>query len=99
MNHIAVIRHNIVAYLLKARTVEPEKQHSSRHQLSKHIPVATNMRATIGVPLEMEFSTSSVQRGYKEDRWGAQVSSVWESVRKRGSCKGASGYYGLSPKG
>jgi hypothetical protein len=28
--------------------------------------------------------------GYKEDRWGNRVSSVRESVKKRGSWKGAS---------
>jgi RNase H-fold protein (predicted Holliday junction resolvase) len=35
----------------------------------------------------MVFSTQSVQRGYKEDNWGDQVSSVRETVKKRGRRK------------
>jgi hypothetical protein len=35
------------------------------------------------------LSTQAVPRSYKEDNWGNQVSSVWESVKKRGSWKGA----------
>jgi hypothetical protein len=48
---------NIVAYLLKARTVEPEKQplptngsettFVSRQRLGKHVPAATDTHATI----------------------------------------------------
>jgi hypothetical protein len=84
-----------IAYLLKARTVEPEKQpllanssettFVSRQRLGKHVPAATGTHATIEVLLETVFSTRSVQRGYKEDSWSNQVSYVRESVRKRGS--------------
>jgi hypothetical protein len=94
-----------VAYLLKARTSEPEKQlllangseatFISRQQLSNHIPRATDTDATIEVLLEMVFSAQSMHRGYKEDSWGNRVSSVWESVRKRGSWKGAAVQRGL----
>jgi hypothetical protein len=72
-----------VAYLLKAKTVEAEKQpllvnsseitFVSRQWLSKHIPVTMDMHATIEVLLGMMFSTWSVQRGYKEDKWGKRV--------------------------
>jgi hypothetical protein len=69
-----------VAYLLKARTVEAEKQSwlandsettfISRQLLGKHIPVATDMYATIEVLLETLFSIRSMLTGYKEDNWG-----------------------------
>jgi hypothetical protein len=36
----------------------------------------------------MAFSAQSMQRGYKEDNWGNQVSSVWKSVKKTGHWKG-----------
>jgi hypothetical protein len=88
-----------VAYLLKARTVETDKQpllvngfettFVSRQRLCKHIPTAMDTHAKIEVLLETVFSTWSVQRGYKDDNWGNQVSSVWKSVRKRDSWKGA----------
>jgi hypothetical protein len=55
-----------LAYLLKARTVEPQKHplfangsettFVSRQRL-KHIPAATDMQATTEVLLETEFST------------------------------------------
>jgi hypothetical protein len=74
------IKVNTVAYLLKATTVEPEKQpllaNGSettvvfRQQLGKRIPMAANMHATIEVLLETVFSTWSEQRGYN------RVSSV-----------------------
>jgi hypothetical protein len=69
--------HLTVAYLLKAKTVEPEKQpllansfettFISRQQLSKHVPTETDTHATIQVLLETVLSTWSVQRGYKEN--------------------------------
>jgi hypothetical protein len=69
-----------LAYLLKARTVEPEKQpfltngsgttFVSRQQLGKHVPVARDTHATIEVLLEAVFSTRSMQMGYKEENWG-----------------------------
>jgi hypothetical protein len=31
----------------------------------------------------------SVLRSYKKDKWGNQVSFAWESMKKRGSWKGA----------
>jgi hypothetical protein len=69
-----------VAYLLKVRTVELQKQpllangsettFVSRQRLGKHIPAATDTHATIEVLLETAFSIRSLQMGYKEDNWG-----------------------------
>jgi hypothetical protein len=50
--------------------------------LGKHVPTAKNRRATIELLLEAGFSTRSVPRSYKEDNWGDQVSSVWESEER-----------------
>jgi hypothetical protein len=68
-----------VAYVLIARSVEPEKQLLvandsettiiSTQQLGKHVPVATDTHATIEVLLETVYSTWCVQGGYKEDNW------------------------------
>jgi hypothetical protein len=69
-----------VACLLKARTVEPEKQSLLangcettfvyRQRLGKHVSAATVTRATIQILLlETVFSTRSVRRVYKEDSW------------------------------
>jgi hypothetical protein len=68
-----------VAYLLTARSVEPEKlpllangsetTFVSRQRIGKHIPAATDTHATIEILLEMVFCTWSVQMGYKEDNW------------------------------
>jgi hypothetical protein len=90
-----------VAYLLKARIAEPEKQpllangsettFLSRQRLGKHILAVTDMHATI----EVRFYTRSVQMGYKEDNWGNRVSSVQEALKKRGSWKGGSVQRGL----
>jgi hypothetical protein len=90
-----------VAYLIKARTVEPEKQpllangfettFVSRQRLGKHVPAATDTHAIIEVLLETAFSARSVKSGYKENNWGNLDISVWESVKKRvqleGSCR------------
>jgi hypothetical protein len=94
-----------VIYLLKTRTVEPEKQpllangsettFVSRKRLGKHVPAATNTHSSIDVLLQRAFFTRSVKRGYEEDKWGNRVSSVWESVRKRGSWKGVAVQRGL----
>jgi hypothetical protein len=90
-----------VAYLLKARTVEPllangtETTFVSRQQLDKHVPAATDTHVSVKVLLERVFYTLSVQRCYEEDKWSNQVSSVWESVRKGGSWKGAAIQRGL----
>jgi hypothetical protein len=82
------VQYNIhtVEYLLKARTLDPEKQllvvngsettFISRQHLGKHVSAAMDTYATIEVLLETVFSTWSVQR-----------TSVWESVKKRGSWK------------
>jgi hypothetical protein len=80
-----------MAYLLKARTMEPEKQRLlangsettfiSRQRLGKHVFSATDTHTTIEVLLETMFSTQSVEMGYKEDNWGNRVSSVGESVK------------------
>jgi hypothetical protein len=83
----------IVEHLLRARTVEPEKQpllangpettFVSRQRLGKDVPAAVDTHVTIEVPLETVFSTRFVQRRCKEDSWGNPVSSVLESVRKK----------------
>jgi hypothetical protein len=72
-----------VAYSLKARTVEAEKQlllengsetkFVFRQRLGKHVPAATDTHATIEVLLKTVFSTRSVQRGYREDNWGNRL--------------------------
>jgi hypothetical protein len=79
-----------VAYLLKER-VEPGKQSLlakgsettfvSRQNLGKHIPMATDMHATIVILLETVFSAQSMQRSYKEGKWGNRVGSVQESMK------------------
>jgi hypothetical protein len=61
---------NIVAYLFKARIMEPERlplptngsetSFVSRQRLGKHVPVATDKNATIEALLETLFSTLSV---------------------------------------
>jgi hypothetical protein len=83
---------DIVAYLLKARTVESDKQpllangfeitSVSRPRLGKHIPTSTGTHVTIEVLLQTMFSTRSVSTSYKEDNWRNQVSSVWEAVKR-----------------
>jgi hypothetical protein len=87
-----------VAYLLKARIVEPEKQPLlasgsettllSRQRLGKHVPAAKDTHATIEVLLETVFSTLSVHKGYKEDNWGNRVTSVRKAL-KRGLERGS----------
>jgi hypothetical protein len=69
-----------VAYLLKAKTMLPEKQpllangcettFVSRQLLGKHVLAAMDTYATIEVILETVFYTRSVQMGYKEQKWG-----------------------------
>jgi hypothetical protein len=71
---------NIVAYLRKARTVEPEKQpllvngsetiFVSRQRHGKHVPAETDTHATIELLLETVFSARAMQRSYKEVDWG-----------------------------
>jgi hypothetical protein len=105
-----VIKRHIVAYLLKARTVEPEKQpllangseteFVSRQRLGKHVPAATGTHESMEVLLEMVFSIRSVQRGYKEDNWGNRINSVRggseeKGQKKRGSSKGPAVQRGL----
>jgi hypothetical protein len=95
-----------VLYLLTLRTLEPEKQSLltngsvttfvTRQRLGKHVPAARDTYATIEVLSETVLSTRSLQRGYKEEKWGKRVSSVWEFVGKRSSLKGAAVQRGLS---
>jgi hypothetical protein len=97
---ILIVTIDIVAYLLKTRTVEPLMANSSetfvsRQWLGNHISAATDTHATVEVQLEMLFSALSVQRGYKEDKWGNQISSVWEAVKKRDIWKEAAVQRGL----
>jgi hypothetical protein len=85
---------DIVAYLLKARSVEPGKRpllangseptFVSRQSLGKHVTVATDTHATVEVLVGTMFSTRSVPMSYKEENWGNQVSSIRECGRKRG---------------
>jgi hypothetical protein len=87
-----------VAYLFKARTVEPEKQpllangsestFVSRQRLGKCVPAATDTHAAMELLLLTVFYTLSMQRDYKEN---TGVSSVRESVRKRVILKRAAG--------
>jgi hypothetical protein len=86
---------NNVAYLLKSRKVEQEKQPlvaNSRQRLGKQVPT---VRAIIKALLERVFTTRSVSKSYKGDNWGNRVNSVWECVMKRGSWKGAAVQRGL----
>jgi hypothetical protein len=48
---------------------------------SKYVPAAVDTR--------MVSSALAVLRSYKEGNWGNQVSSVWDSVKKRVGWKGA----------
>jgi hypothetical protein len=92
-----------VAYSLKARTVEPEKQPLlandsettlfSMLRLGKHVRAAMDAHATREALLM--FHTRSVQRDCKEDNWSNRVTSVWKSVRKRGSWNRAEVQKGL----
>jgi hypothetical protein len=93
-----------VAYLLKARTVEREKQtllmngsetFVSTQRLGKHDDAAMDTHGTIEVLLETVLSTRSVQRGCKKDNWSNRVSSVRKSVRKRGRWNRAAVQRGL----
>jgi hypothetical protein len=69
----AVLRKEQLAYLLKTKTVETEKQplvangsettFLSRQRLDKHYPAATDTHAQ---EMEMVFSTQSLQRGYRK---------------------------------
>jgi hypothetical protein len=84
---------DIVAYLFKVRTVEPEKQpllakgsettFVSRQRFSKHVPEVTDTHATLEVLLETAFSIRSVQRCYKEENRDNRFSSVREPVKRR----------------
>jgi hypothetical protein len=66
-----------------------------RERPGRHVSAATYVHATIEVLLETMFSTRFAQRGNKENNWGNGVISVRESVRKRGSWKGAAAQRGL----
>jgi hypothetical protein len=46
----------------------------SGQQISKHVPAATNMHATLELLLEMVFSARFVQSGYKEEKFQLKVS-------------------------
>jgi hypothetical protein len=87
-----------VAYLLKARTVEPEKQpllangsettFVSRQRPGEHVATTTDLRATIEVLLETVLFTQSVESCYKEVNCGNRVSSIRRTVKsglERGS--------------
>jgi hypothetical protein len=59
-----------VAYLHKARNVEPEKQPllANDAETTFVVPAATDTHAAIGVLLETVFSPRSVQRDYEEKK-------------------------------
>jgi hypothetical protein len=67
-------QNNFVAYLLKARTVAPEKQpllangaettFVSRQRLGKHVPAATDTHYNNIGTVGNVFSTRSMQRGW-----------------------------------
>jgi hypothetical protein len=75
--HTHAFKQHTVVYLLKAGTVEPEKQpllangsettFISKQRLGKYVPATTNIHATTEVLLQTVFPTRSVQMGYKED--------------------------------
>jgi hypothetical protein len=44
--------------------------------------MATNMHTTTELLLETVFYTQSMQRGYKEDNWGSQLSSAREAEKR-----------------
>jgi hypothetical protein len=77
----STIYFNLVAYFLKARTVNPEEPlpangsqpFVSRQRRGKNVPTVTDTHATTVVLLETAISTQSVQT---EDNWGNQVISV-----------------------
>jgi hypothetical protein len=54
----------------------------SRQWIVRHVPAVTNSQAEIELLLEAVISTSSVQRGYKEDNWGDPVSWELSSARE-----------------
>jgi hypothetical protein len=88
----------IAAYLLKARTVEPEKQSLlangsktaivSRERLGKYVSMATDKHVATEVVLETVFSNRSVQKGYKEDNWSNRVSIPYGGGSSRRRRKG-----------
>jgi hypothetical protein len=94
-----------VAYLLKARIVEPEKQpllasgsettFVSSQRLGKHVPAATNTYKAIEVLLETVFSTRSCKGVITKSIGVKQIRFVQESVKQRGSWKGAAVQRGL----
>jgi hypothetical protein len=80
---------HIVAYLLKARTVESEKQPLLANgseitfvsrQRSQAGSLGNSPRATIEILFEGWLSTRSVQRSYMEDDWSTNSESRVEAV-------------------
>jgi hypothetical protein len=59
----------------------------SRQRLGKHVPAATDTRATIEILLERMFCTRFVPSSYKNDKFGNQVSSIQEFVKKSMTAK------------
>jgi hypothetical protein len=51
----------------------------------------------IEVLMETGFSTRSVPKTYKKDKWGNQISSAWATVKKSDSLEGAAVEKGLQP--
>jgi hypothetical protein len=54
----------------------------SRQGLGKHVPASTNTHSNITGLLETMFSTSSVQRGYKEEIWSLPCGSGVEYLHR-----------------
>jgi hypothetical protein len=69
-------------WLRDRRINNGDMQPVSEQRIGKHVPAVTNVYVTVRLPLEMAFSTLSVQRGYEEDTWDDPVSStVWRRGR------------------
>jgi hypothetical protein len=100
--------------MLRARTVEPEKQpllvngsetFVSRQRLGKNVPATTDTHVTIEVLLETVFSTRSVQRGYRrtiDAEAGSNTSTVTLQVAgddKKGSLESEIVKYGYESHG
>jgi hypothetical protein len=91
--------------LLIARILEPKEQSLpangseatfiSMQRLGKHVAAATDMYATMVVRFETVFSNWSACKGVIRRQLGNRVSSLRESVWKRGSWKGAAVERGL----
>jgi hypothetical protein len=70
-------------YYASDREINKYTRAVSRQRFCKHVPAATDTHAKIEVLLETGVCMVVRTEEFKEDNWGSQVSSVWESVKKR----------------